>query len=222
MPATGNNPSRISVQCGLNGFTYRTDTCARSPWLSAEFVFGNDVFQGNYDEVVLSTFSPRFTLVPAAWFDESRAQACLDAAAGPADGPVRWRPLPPELGAVEVWTPTASRLTHIVCSMLSGREEDILPEFHYMLTEGYKVDSYNKIIASHAEGRLYLVIFQGKNLMLCNSFEAADFTTAQYYIFMALKNLQLNPEASPIYFRTPLAAEDELSLYHYFQAVKAL
>ena len=106
--------------------------------------------------------------------------------------------------------------------MLAVGEEDILPEFHYLLTEGYQVDSYNKIIASYADGRLYLVIFQGKNLMLCNSFEAPDFTTAQYYIFMALKKLQLNPEASAIYFRTPLTAEEELSLYHYFQDVKSL
>lgn len=223
MPATGNKPSSIAVQLGLNGFTYRTENCARSPWLSAEFVFGNDVFQDNYDEVALSAFYPRFTLVPTAWFDESKVKDYLGAAFSPiGEEPVCWRPLPQELGAVEIWTPESSRLTHIVCSMLSRTQEDILPEFHYMLTEGYNVDSYNKIIVSYAEGRIYLVIFQGKNLMLCNSFEAMDFTTAQYYIFMALKNLQLNPEASTIYFRTPLAPEDELSLYHYFQAVKTL
>lgn len=223
MPVTGNNPSGISVQIGLNGFTYQTNDCARSEWLSAEFVFSSDVFQRNYDAVVLSAFIPRYTLVPASWFDESQAQEYLNAAFSPVEGEdLRWRNLPAELGAVEVWSPTKTRLSHIISGMLAVGEEDILPEFHYLLTEGYRVDSYNKIIASYADGRIYLVIFQGKNLMLCNSFEAPDFTTAQYYIFMALNKLQLNPEASTIYFRTPLSAEEELSLYHYFQSVKRL
>ncbi|MBQ9596916.1 MAG: DUF3822 family protein [Bacteroidales bacterium] len=223
MPVTGNNPSKLSVRFGQNGFTYQTNDCARSEWLSAEFVFCSDIFQRSYEEVVLSAFLPRYTLVPANWFDETRAQEYMDAAFTPEEGAdLRWNVLPAELGAVEIWTPDKSRLTHIVCSMLSVSEASILPEFHFLLTEGYKVDSYNKIIASYAEGRLYLVIFQGKNLMLCNSFEAPDFTTAQYYIFRMLKNLQLNPEASTIYFRTPLTAEEEMSLYHYFQAVKSL
>ncbi len=223
MPVTGNNPSKISVQLGLNGFTYQTNDCARSEWLSAEFVFSSDVFQRSYNETAISAFIPRYTLVPAAWFDETRAQEYLDAAFSPVEGSeLRWNALPAELGAVEIWSPVKTRLTHILSGMLAVGEEAILPEFHYLLTEGYHVSSYNKIIASYAEGRLYLVIFQGKNLMLCNSFEAPDFTTAQYYIFMALKNLQLNPEASTIYFRTPLTAEEELSLYHYFQDVKKL
>jgi hypothetical protein len=32
----------------------------------------------------------------------------------------------------------------------------------------------------------------------------------------------MNIEASAIYFRTPLQAEEELSLYNYFKAVKSL
>lgn len=223
MPATGNNPSILSVQLGQSRFTFQTNDCARSEWLSAEFVFSSDVFQRNYDEVVLSAFLSRYTLVPAAWFDESRVQEYMAAAFSPTEGEkLRWQALPAELGAVEIWSPAKTRLTHILSGMLSVEEEAILPEFHFLLTEGYRVSSYNKIIAAYAEGRLYLVVFQGKNLMLCNSFEAPDFTTAQYYIFMALKNLQLNPEASTIYFRTPLSAEEELSLYHYFQDVKKL
>ena len=169
MPVTGNNPSKISIQLGLNGFSYQTNDCARSEWLSAEFVFSSDVFQRSYDEVVISAFTPRHTLVPASWFEETRAQEYLDAAFSPTEGAeTRWRNLPAELGAVEIWTPVKTRLTHIISGMLSVGEEDILPEFHYLLTEGYRVESYNKIIASFADGRLYLVIFQGKNLMLCN------------------------------------------------------
>ena len=142
MPVTGNNPSKLSVRFGQNGFIYQTNDCARSEWLSAEFVFSSDIFQRSYEEVVLSAFLPRYTLVPANWFDETRAQEYMDAAFTPEEGAdLRWNVLPAELGAVEIWTPAKSRLTHIVCSMLSVSEASILPEFHYLMTEGYKVES---------------------------------------------------------------------------------
>ena len=72
---------------------------------------------------------------------------------------------------------------------------------------------------SLGEDHLFLAIAQGGNLKLANSFPVQDFTTAEYYIFLALKSLQLNPEISTICWRTPLDAEDEMSLYRYFKAV---
>ena len=72
------------------------------------------------------------------------------------------------------------------------------------------------------DGYLYLVVAQGKSLLLCNSFKAPDFTTAQYFIFLALKKLQLNPEMSTLFFRTPLEEEQEFSLYRYFRSVERL
>ena len=81
------------------------------------------------------------------------------------------------------------------------------------------VPEYNKIVAAYMDGYLYLVIAQGRTLLLCNSFHAPDFTTAEYFIFMTLKKLQLNPEISCITFRTPLEPEQEMSLYRYFRNV---
>ena len=81
---------------------------------------------------------------------------------------------------------------------------------------------YNKIFASYIDGYLYLAVAQGKSLLLANVFEAIDFTTAEYFIFLTLKKLQLNPEVSTITFRTPLSDEQEMSLYRYFKAVEIL
>ena len=72
------------------------------------------------------------------------------------------------------------------------------------------------------DGYLYLTIAQGKSLLLCNSFQAPDFTSAEYFIFMVLKKLQLNPEVSTICFRTPLTEDQEMSLYRYFKSVEQL
>ena len=81
---------------------------------------------------------------------------------------------------------------------------------------------YNKILCSLSGDRLFLAVAQGKNLLLANSFPAQDFTTAEYYIFLTLKSLQLNPEISTICWRNGLDAEDEMSLYRYFKAVVKL
>ena len=91
-----------------------------------------------------------------------------------------------------------------------------------MLNQLSEIQDYNKILASYMDGHLYLVIAQGKSLLLCNSFQAPDFTTAEYFVFLALKKLQLNPELSSIYFRTPLTEEQEFSLYRYFKNVERL
>ena len=53
-------------------------------------------------------------------------------------------------------------------------------------------------------------------------YQAPDFTTAKYFIFLALKKLQLNPEVSTICFRTPLDEDQEMSLYRYFKSVEQL
>ena len=58
------------------------------------------------------------------------------------------------------------------------------------------------------------------SLLLCNAYKAPDFTTAEYFIFMAMKKLQLNPEMSSIVFRTPLEPDQEMSLYRYFRSVE--
>ena len=92
----------------------------------------------------------------------------------------------------------------------------------FLLKEILKLDPYNRIVASYADGYLHLAIAQDRTLLLSNVFEAPDFTTAEYYIFLAMKKLQLNPEVSVIHFRTPLSEEQELSLYRYFKGVERL
>ena len=91
-----------------------------------------------------------------------------------------------------------------------------------MLEQLQDLPEYNKIMASYMDGYVHIVISQGKSLLLCNSYRAVDFTTAEYFIFLAMKKLQLNPEVSSICFRTPLSEEQELSLYRYFRSVERL
>ena len=98
----------------------------------------------------------------------------------------------------------------------------MFPELWFMLKDLALCPDYNKILCSWIDGYLYLVIAQGSSLLLTNVYTAADFTTAEYFIFLALKRLQLNPEVSTICFRTPLEYDQEMSLYRYFKSVEVL
>ncbi|MBQ6179400.1 MAG: DUF3822 family protein [Bacteroidales bacterium] len=97
-----------------------------------------------------------------------------------------------------------------------------LPELYYLLKKLPEIKEYNKIVASYSDGVLSLAIAQGDNLLLANVFEAADFTTAEYFLFMAVKKLQLNPEQSALHFMTDLSGEEEMSLYRYFKSVERI
>lgn len=81
---------------------------------------------------------------------------------------------------------------------------------------------YNKILCSIEADRLYIAIAQGKSLLLANAYPAPDFVTAQYYIYYAMKSLQLNPEVSTVCWRSPLSSVQEMSLYRYFKSVVCL
>lgn len=98
----------------------------------------------------------------------------------------------------------------------------MLPEIYDILVHLPECPEYNKILCSLKDGILHIAIAQGKTLLLANWFSAPDFTTAEYYIFLAMKSLQLNPEVSTITWRTPIDLEDEMSLYRYFKAVDRL
>lgn len=161
-----------------------------------------------------SLFTPKVTLVPTQFFNESQARATLEdvAAVQPQDR-VEFEPVP-EYGAIMVYALPGGEP--------AGETGKVLPELWYVLRDLPSCGDYNKILCSWREDWLNIAVARGCSLLLANVFRAADFTTAQYYIFMVTKKLQLNPEQSSICFRTPLEHEQEMSLYRYFKAVEFL
>ena len=165
-------------------------------------------------------------MVPSQFFVESEARTVLSEVADIEDtDPVDFVPIPEQAAVLIFSTAIGETLSKVICETVlrpDGTKARILPEMYFMLREMPSIKEYNKILASYMDGVLYLLIAQGKSLLLCNSFQAPDFTTAQYFIFLSMKKLQLNPEVSTICFRTPLAEEDEMSLYRYFKSVEKL
>ena len=91
-----------------------------------------------------------------------------------------------------------------------------------VLEKLHSCPEYNKVLCSWQDGMLQIAIAQGRSLLIANEYKAPDFTTAQYYIFLAIKSLQLNPEVTVICFTHPLGSEEEMALYRYFKAVEVI
>ncbi len=150
-----------------------------------------------------------FTLVPSAFFDPASEREALAEVASLREGAEVKHIEIPEYDAVLICTADED-------SAVFGSE------MLRVLKRLKDCPEYNRILCSIRDSRLYLAVAQGEALMLANAFEIQDFTTAEYYIFLAVKSLQLNPEVSTVCFLSELDAEEEMSLYRYFKAVVRL
>ena len=194
--------------------------------MGADRIFTTPEFQKRYDSVEISLLTPKFALVPNNFFDPSTARQSLSESVPLRDSDAVENVAISAYGAVLVYSnsldESLSRAISQTVYTTSGDSVRVLPEMYYILRDLGSCPDYNKIMASYVDGYLHLAIAQGKSLLLCNSYQAVDFTTAEYFIFLAMKKLQLNPELSTICFRTPLSQEQEMSLYRYFKAVESL
>ena len=174
----------------------------------------------------MSLLTPKVALVPELFFDAADPRAALSEAVPIGDTDKVGSLAVPQYGAVLVYSNSINESLSRVISqsvfLKDGSTVEVLPEMYYVLRDIGRCAEHNRIVASYGDGHLYLAIAQGDQLGLCNVYEAVDFTTAEYFIFLALKSLQLNPELSTISLRTPVTEEERLSLYRYFKSVEEL
>ena len=144
------------------------------------------------------------TLVPTRFFDE-KVSRCILSDLFPLEDTEQVHHLAiPRFDAVMVY---AGDTVPVLCGMLDALE---------------RCTEYNKVLVSFCDGAVHIVLAQGGKLLLANSYPAADFTTAEYFIFFAMKSLQLNPEVSTITMMTDISGEEEMSLYRYFKSVERI
>ena len=150
----------------------------------------------------------RYTLVPSNYFRQDKAREILS-----------------ELFTLE----SSDRIKYVelphyqaVLIFAISAEEDssYTPAVSDLLQVLPMVKEYNKIVVSHSNGFLHIAVAEADRLLFCNSFPAKEFITAQYFIFATIKEFQLNPEMSTLYFREKLDIEDVENLLKYFRGVE--
>jgi len=148
-----------------------------------------------------------FTLVPSNFFDPSRQREALSEVAKVEEGSKVEHIAIPQYDAILVYSVDGD-------SVVSAP-----PVIAEILQRLPSCPEYNKILCCFRDGRVNIAIAQGKSLLVANSFEAQDFTTAEYYIFLCIKSQQINPEVSTICWMGVLSTEEKMSLYRYFKSV---
>ena len=222
---------RISIQVSLSGYSFKVesqnpDKCFSSGWLTSDHIFTTRQFQRKYGEVRVSLLTPKVTLVPSVFFGPSKAREILSGVASiREEDSVDYISIP-EFDSILVFSNSIDESLSTVISNTvysdNGSRTIVLPEMYYLIKSLAECEDYNKIVASYSDSHLHLVVAQGKTLLLANVYDAPDFTTAEYFIFLAMKKLQLNPEMSAICFRTPLQDDEMMSLYRYFKTVEQI
>ena len=155
-------------------------------------------------------YNSKSALVPLGLFDPKTARAMLVEVTDLSDED--------EIGYLEV--PAYDAVLVYALPPDDGHSGNgYIPELYRLLSASTGIDGYNRIVASWTGGRFYLVIAQGRSLQFCNSFKAEDFITAEYFLFLVMNRLQLNPEVSSVFFRMPLDPAQEKSLCRYFKSV---
>ncbi len=219
----------ISIQVSLSGYSFKvypSDGLRPRTWQGPENLFITPEFQRRYDKVDISLLTPKVCLIPEVFFDPQTARQALSEVCPLEEGDFVETLEIPSLASVLVYSNSiGENLSKVMAQtvlLTSGEPVRVLPEMYYLLSQIDTIQEYNKIVASWAGEWLHLVIAQGKSLRLANVFRAPDFTTAQYFLFLSLKQLQLNPEVSTVCFRTPIDTEASMSLYRYFKGVVQL
>ncbi len=224
-----NKKDRISIQVGLSGYSFKieTDTSVHSSgWMGSERIFTTPELQKRYEDVEIAVFTPKCALIPVHFHHPLHVMKNLSEVVELSESDSVDFVEIPDRAAVLLYSnsigETLSKVIHETVLRTDGSKVAPLPEMYFMLRQLNDLQDYNKILASYRDGYLYLAIAQGKSLLLCNTYQAQDFTTAEYFIFLAMKKLQLNPEVSTISFRTELSDEQEMSLYRYFKNVEII
>ena len=99
-----------------------------------------------------------------------------------------------------------------------GRE----PVIYDLLCKLPQIHDYNKVLFCVDGSVLHLSIGAGDKLLLANSYEAKDFTTALYFIFAALHDFQINPRMTTLYYKGDVAYENQELLFSYFKGVERI
>ena len=157
----------------------------------------------------------RYTLVPEDFFSPEAARELLGRVVKvDAQDVVKYTELP-QYKAVLVYIDTPSTTSSILT-------------IADMVEEASRIGRYNRIVARYTApdedsgGRVDIVLVSGPRLLFVNSFAAQDCVTAQYYIFAALRQFQINPELTAVYLHGEVPFEMREDLFRYFPVVENL
>ena len=102
---------------------------------------------------------------------------------------------------------------------LPENAEELPPFVARLLMEADAITSYNKAILHYNGNRniAHIIICTGEELKLANSFKADSFESALYFLFLAIKGLQMNPRQCTVRVCCNITKEQEGIFSRFFK-----
>ena len=148
----------------------------------------------------------KYTLIPEAFFSESAARDLLSQVVILEEGV----------------TVKSLELPCYKAVLLYAGDDADAQRLSGMLAAAAGLDRYNKVVVHQGPAAVDIVIAAGEKLLLCNSYPAADPVTAQYFLFAALHQFQINPEVTTVHFFGEADEAVKGDLFRHFASVEVL
>ncbi len=97
---------------------------------------------------------------------------------------------------------------------------NLFPAIFLNLTYLPLFEEYNKLSFNYLKGVATIVGAEGDKIVYCNSFPAHHFNSALYFLFLALKEVQFNPETTTVYINGNVRDLEIYDMAKYFARVK--
>lgn len=81
-------------------------------------------------------------------------------------------------------------------------------------------EGHNKILFHYIKGFVNIVASEGNRIIFCNTFPAIHFNSALYFLLLALKETQFNPELTTVYTAGNIKDLEIFDIARYFPAIK--
>ncbi len=100
---------------------------------------------------------------------------------------------------------------------------DMLPFAVKLIGECESISHYNKVVFHYnSQKKLsHTVIATGSELKIANSFKTDSFESALYFLFLSIKQLQMNPRQCTVRVCSPITAEQEQTIAKFFNGVES-
>lgn len=83
-----------------------------------------------------------------------------------------------------------------------------------------KFKEYNKIFFQYIKDKVIIIVSEGDKILMCSSYPAQHFNSALYFLHLALKEVQFNPEHTTVYINGNIKDLEILDISKYFSSVK--
>lgn len=234
----GNNTSRLrlTIQIDLSGFSFKISNSL------GEFLYtyykkfpvgahsaddielfikkeisSQNLLSKEYAAIRVYYGTEKYCLVPSSFFKKDEALKLLSQLHNIEEMDEVLFVEIPEQKAVLIYAIPNAVTSHI---FRVQKTAEFYPISYFLIDKMSLLADNNRVLVHIADNIVHIVAGERDNLLIANSYPASDFVTAQYYIFLVVKEVMFNPEATFVQVSGNVTDNQITELKKYFKGVR--